>query len=235
MSASDRIAPPPWHSGYLLHRALSAQLRRQIDQRLAGREVDVIDVGCGSRPYEHLFSPYARRYVGVDVVAHPGADVVGRGEDLPIDDESFDCLLCSQVLEHSDDPSRVISEAWRVLRPGGLALMSTHGVIRYHATQDGSVDDYWRWTHAGLRRLMVTSGEWSSVDVYPNGGTWSALAFLGGRELEVVFGALGHSALARPLVLSLNVAGLRVDRAIRRRAGDTPPALAPNYLVSAVR
>jgi SAM-dependent methyltransferase len=235
VSAADRIAPPPWHSGYLLHRALSVQLRRQIEQRLAGREVDVVDVGCGSRPYERLFANHARRYVGVDVVSHAGVDVVGRGEALPLDDESFDCLLCSQVLEHSDEPGRVVSEARRVLRPGGLALLSTHGVIRYHATQDGSVEDYWRWTHAGLRRLMVTSAQWSSVDVYPNGGAWSALAFLGGRELEVSLGALGMKPVARALVLGLNVAGLNADRAVRRRLNGAPPALAPNYLVAAIR
>ena len=232
----SRTAVPPWRSSYVLHRALRVQLAGQIERRLGDRDgLDVVDVGCGTRPYEQLFAGRARRYVGVDLAPGEGVDVVGRGEDLPLADESFDCVLCSQVLEHSDEPNRVVAEASRVLRPGGLALLSTHGVIRYHATEDRSVDDYWRWTHAGLERLVRTAAPWSSVDVYPNGGTWSALGFLTGREIEASLAGLRVGALASPLVAMINLVTWNADRALRRRFANRPPDLAPNYLVAAVR
>jgi SAM-dependent methyltransferase len=47
-----------------------------------------------------------------------------------------------------------LAEAYRVLRPGGRMLLSTHGVFVYHPDPD----DYWRWTCAGLRRAVEQTG-----------------------------------------------------------------------------
>ena len=49
----------------------------------------------------------------------PAAFVVGRGEQLPMDDETFDAILSFDVLEHVQDPARVLGECQRVLKPGG--------------------------------------------------------------------------------------------------------------------
>jgi ubiquinone/menaquinone biosynthesis C-methylase UbiE len=92
----------------------------------------LLDVGCGAKPYMPLFAPYAAEYVGVDPVENPHADLVGSVEDLPVADESFDVLLCSQVLEHCDSPMRAVAELRRVAAPGGRVLVSTHGVMAYH-------------------------------------------------------------------------------------------------------
>jgi SAM-dependent methyltransferase len=58
------------------------------------------------------------------------------------------------VLEHVEAPSLYLSECWRVLRPGGRLLLSTHGVFMYHPDPD----DYWRWTCAGLQRVVRAAG-----------------------------------------------------------------------------
>ena len=86
----------------------------------------------------------------MDIVENPAAELRGSVEALPVEDASFDVVLCTQVLEHCDDPAQAVRELRRVTAPGGRVLASTHGVQVYHP----SPEDYWRWTHAGLRRLF---------------------------------------------------------------------------------
>src|SRR5581483_3713872 len=121
-----------------------------------------------------FFADVASDYVGVDVVDNPAADLRGSVEALPVEDASFDVVLCTQVLEHCDDPAQAVRELHRVTRPGGRVLASTHGVQVYHP----SPVDYWRWTHEGLRRLFATNARWSDLAVTPAAGTASALAML---------------------------------------------------------
>jgi SAM-dependent methyltransferase len=229
---ATRLSPSPWSANYLPLRALAAQLRARARSRLKGRSgLRVIDVGCGDRPYEEVLRPYAAEYVGVDLKSAPLVDVVASAERLPFGDAEFDCLLCNQVLEHAADPAAVLAEASRVLKPGGIALVSTHGVVNYHP----SPDDYWRWTHTGLARLLETTGQWSAIEVVPNGGTGSALTYLIGRQAEVLARKWRAVPAVRPFVLALNVAGWNVDRIYRRAYPHRPPDLSPNYLAVAVR
>ena len=109
----------------------------------------MLDVGCGDRPYAQLLSG-AAEVVGFDVPENPYADLHGAIEALPVDDASFDVVLCTQVLEHVDDPPLAVRELYRVTAPGGRVLASTHGVMAFHPNPD----DLWRWTHTGLERLF---------------------------------------------------------------------------------
>ena len=133
-------------------------------------------------PIESIFSEHIAEYVGMEEDPGPGVDVLGRAEDIPFENDRFDLVLCSQVLEHSDNPAQAVSEIGRVLRPGGVAFVSTHGVIGYHPHPD----DYWRWTHAGLEKLFRDEGHWARLDVFPNGGTASTLGSVFCRELYLL-------------------------------------------------
>ena len=78
-------------------------------------------------PYEQLLGG-ASRIVGFDVPGNAHADLHGSIDALPVEDASFDVVLCLQVLEHVPDPAAAVRELRRVVRPGGRVLASTHGV-----------------------------------------------------------------------------------------------------------
>ena len=226
-----RLNPAPWQATYLMLRPLAVQIAAAVRSRIDGRRVDVVDVGCGNRPYEPLFERVARSYVGIDLYPGEGIDLIGSAEALPVDAASFDVAICSQVLEHADDPQQVVAELSRVLRPGGIALASTHGTYRFHA----SPNDYWRWTHEGLRRLFEEHGMWSRIEVLPSGDIGSALAVVATGELVAIAEQYGVEPLSWPGVFALNLLGRNADRAIARvKPGRVPPLVA-NYLVIATR
>ncbi len=68
-----------------------------------------------------LIKPLARSYISADI-AKGRADKQVNIEEMQFDDQSFDVVLCSHVLEHVDD-SKALREIHRVLRPGGHALI----------------------------------------------------------------------------------------------------------------
>ncbi|MEA2192806.1 MAG: hypothetical protein QOI73_2927, partial [Solirubrobacteraceae bacterium] len=226
----SRLHPSPFRANYLHLRCLAAQINT-VSAGLQGRRLEIVDIGCGDRPYETLLRGVTARYVGVDWLERPNVDVVAPAEDLPFEDQSFDLLLSTQVLEHVDDPARVVAEAHRVLRPGGLALISTHGVIGYHPNPD----DYWRWTHAGLARLLQDHGGFGEVVVHHNAGTASAITYLVFRQLEILTSSLGVPLLVRPATFAANVVAWRADRLYAGKFPGRPPDLCVNYLAVAHR
>jgi len=225
---AERRDPRAGSSTYVIRSALSRWLRAQAAE-LEGRDrVRVLDVGCGPKPYYPFFAAVASSYVGVDVVDNPAAELKGPVEALPVEDASFDLVICTQVLEHCDDPAQAVRELRRVTAPGGRVLASTHGVQVYHP----SPVDYWRWTHAGLGKLFADNGAWSALSVEPAAGTASALAMLLSIYVEI---ALRRSPLARPPVWALNRAAEALERRVPRLREPLPGSLIPNlHVVAAV-
>ena len=73
-------------------------------------EFPVLDVGCGER---------ARADVNLDVRRTSACNLVASAENLPLRDSSVSLVLCSQVLEHLENPSMALREMKRVLLDGG--------------------------------------------------------------------------------------------------------------------
>ena len=63
-------------------------------------------------------------------------------------------VISAQVLEHVPDPAAYLAETKRLLRPGGWLILSTHGIWIYHPCPL----DLWRWTGAGLQRVLQVAG-----------------------------------------------------------------------------
>jgi SAM-dependent methyltransferase len=206
---------------WLRHEAAAAH-RRYGQYRL-------LDVGCGDKPYQPIFEPFARKYVGVDPVDNPRADIKGAVESLPIGDGEYDVVLCAQVLEHCDEPPQAVRELHRVTAPGGRVLASTHGVMVYHP----SPVDYWRWTHTGLERLFQGNGNWASVKVTPACGTTASLAMLVSIYLDLAFRRAHVGLLRKPVIAAINQLAEALDRRSSLLREPRPGTLHANYHVLA--
>jgi SAM-dependent methyltransferase len=93
---------------------------------MAGRTI--LEVGCGEGM---MFDGTGIEPVQMDVSTTRVARAAGKGRlllcadgyQLPFVPDSFDAVLLVAVLEHTREPWRLLAEAWRVLRPGGIAVI----------------------------------------------------------------------------------------------------------------
>ena len=141
----------------------------------------LLDVGCGDKPYEHLFRPYVTEYVGIEHEASFNAtnaskaarkpDLLYDGHRLPFEDKSFDTVLNVQVLEHTPHPAALVAEMARVLKDDGVLLLSAPFQFRLHEQPH----DYYRYTPHGLRTLCAAAGL-QVVEVHSQGSLWSVLS-----------------------------------------------------------
>ena len=209
--------------------AVRAPLARWLEHEGAGATGKrVLDVGCGVKPYFPYFAG-AAAYVGVDVVENPAADLLGPVEALPVEDASFDVVLCNQVLEHCDDPAQAVRELRRVTAPGGRVLASTHGVQVYHP----SPNDLWRWTHTGLERLFADHAEWDALEVRPGAGTTACLGMLLTHTIELLAGRAHARPAVRPLVWGVNRVAEAIDGRVTSLREPIPGTIFANYHVVA--
>jgi SAM-dependent methyltransferase len=144
----------PWHR-YAHHiRVLPARLEQLAGDLHTPAGGRVLDYGCADIPYRYFFGADVD-YVAADLEGNPDATLILKPDgSVPAEDESFDTVMSTQVLEHVSDPGLYLSESFRVLRPGGRMLLSTHGIFGYHPDPV----DYWRWTCAGLQHAVEQAG-----------------------------------------------------------------------------
>lgn len=122
--------------------------------QLSGR---LLDVGCGTKPYRSLITVDA--YIGLDIDCDTSrergmADYFYDGVSFPFSDETFDCILCNQVLEHVFTPNEFLGEIARVLMPGGKLLLTVPFVWDEHEQPN----DCARYTSFGLHALLERNG-----------------------------------------------------------------------------
>jgi len=198
----------PWHFQWHAIRFLN----RDMDDVLPTLRGRVLDLGCGLQPYRGLLDKSVQ-YVGVDIAAAPGVDVViEEGAGLPFPDTSFDGVLSTQVFEHVADLEQCVAEIRRVLKPGGTLVLSVPFIYQLH----GKPHDYRRLTEYGVVQML----RGFSVDtVRREGAVGSTLAvlFLGwvNAQLSVNTYVWAIKALLLPvwIVASLlvNMLGLLLD------------------------
>jgi len=135
---------------YQPHRIL---LHKQIKKYSYFIKGKVLDVGAGSYSrYIDVFN--CKEYIKMDIRPGKNVDIVGMAEDIPFESETFDSVICTQVLEHLAEPSKAISEIYRVLKKGGHCLLSAPQINELHEEPH----DYFRYTKFGLIEMFSKQG-----------------------------------------------------------------------------
>jgi len=113
----------------------------------------ILDVGCGSKPYRKYFD--ASEYIGLEIEGRNKlADRHYDGKEFPFKDGEFDSVLTSQVLEHVFNPEEFLLEVNRVLKDGGVLLLTVPFIWDEHEQPF----DYARYSSFGLRHLLESHG-----------------------------------------------------------------------------
>jgi SAM-dependent methyltransferase len=114
----------------------SAEVRAQLHQvHLIADDTRVLEVGSGAHGLIFYFG--ARNGVGVDPLAHhysslfpewqrKATTIAAFGEALPFPDDSFDVVLCDNVVDHAESPAKIVSEIVRVLAPSGVLYFTVN-------------------------------------------------------------------------------------------------------------
>ena len=131
----------------------------------------VIDVGAGSCPYRALFAHCEYRSQDFASLhsdqlrggAYGRIDYTSDAANIPVPDSSFDAVLCTEVLEHHEEPARLVSELARILKPGGRLLLSAplgSGIHQEPHHYYGGFTPYWYRTflpRAGLGDITISA------------------------------------------------------------------------------
>src|SRR5262245_63936790 len=134
------------------------QVVRTLETLASGARI--IDIGAGGR----RINPQVMTF---DMFPGPDVDFVGDIHCMPIENESFDCVICTGTLEHVRDPWQAVREIFGILKPGGFVHFDVPLLQGYHADPT----DYWRFTLDGLKLLCQCFQEIESgVHIGPSCG-----------------------------------------------------------------
>lgn len=123
-----------------------------------------------------------RDFTGTDFRAGPGVDRVEDLRALTLADDSVGTAICLETLEHCEDPLQACRELARVVRPGGVALVSTPLLLGIH----GYPNDFFRFTPEGMRAILAPFDHvWTAGLGDPAMPLWVFAVAANGRELSL--------------------------------------------------
>jgi len=151
---------------YVARRAIVLALLKRYPPAVPEGEPVILDVGCGTGATLQGLSHYG--YVmGLDSARYAlqccrkrghRALVQARGEALPIADESADVITALDLLEHVPDDAAALREFARVLKPGGVLIITVPACPFLWSEHDEALDHLRRYRAARLRRIIADSG-----------------------------------------------------------------------------
>jgi len=131
----------------------------------------ILNAGGGSRNLQEQLKKAT--IVSLDIKNPGDLGIVGDIHSIPFPDNSFEGVICTQVLEHVADPLKACSEMYRVLTGNGLILLTIPFVWKEHP----SPEDYWRFTRDGGKHLLSQAG-FVDIETHSNGGYFISLNYL---------------------------------------------------------
>ena len=200
---SERLRPQIWQWGYLVLKPILCNLKNFAERVQRENARKILDLGCGRKPYEEIFS-FCAKFVGFDIERNEKVDVVGVNWDLPFQDDEFDALISTQVLEHTARINETVAEITRVVKNNGLIFIS----VPFAFPEHGVPYDYFRFTKYGLREIFR---DFEVLEVIPSGGYISTLMRLWN---VFIFSFFKSNLIFAPIFLLNNLVGLLADKIV---------------------
>ena len=100
---------------------------------------------------------------------------------IQVADETYDCVILTQVLQYIDEPARAVAETHRILKPGGKLLLTVPGIT---PMDERVTADLWRFTQHSVRRLLEGCFPADQVSLQPCGNMLASVAMLMGLARE---------------------------------------------------
>jgi len=166
-----------------------------------------LDVGCGDKYYSDLFP----NCVTVDIDKQRKPDIVADVYNLPFANDEFEIILCLEVLEHLNNPTRAIFELKRVLKNGGKIILSTRFIMTLHDTPN----DFLRYTKYGLKELF---NDWHIEVLQAESGTMETVAVILQRLIFQI--KFKYNKLIKIFLLVLIKIFLFLNKFIKKEFGD---------------
>jgi SAM-dependent methyltransferase len=161
-----------WQGDYLVNRYLWRNIERAIREAKASLPIDspvVLDVGCGHKPYRDWFGPV--RYFAMDWAAKDSSpDFLGDACRIPIQTGTIDIVFSTQVIEHVPKPDQMLKEFKRVLKRGGILILT--GPMYWPLHEEPF--DFYRFTKYGFEQLL-SDNSFSRWEIREDGGDWAQL------------------------------------------------------------
>lgn len=130
---------------------------------------NLIDLGAGKLILRNFVLPIVSKYQSLDIKkTHPELDFVANIEKMPLKNNSFDSILCIQVLEHAPSFWLALDEIARILKKDGVLILSVPHLSYLH----GAPFDYYRFTKFALKKLL-SERKMKIIKIIPVGGFFS--------------------------------------------------------------
>jgi SAM-dependent methyltransferase len=143
--------------GAIIQDSLRKEFVTQTFSRF-GKRKRLLDLGCGDKPFLYIYKDYVETSVGIDVAqtihGTEKVDIIYDGKKIPFPDGEFDYVFSTEVMEHVPEPKDFLKEAYRVLKPGGVLIMTVPFMLPLHEEPY----DFYRYTKYGLKYLLDTAG-----------------------------------------------------------------------------
>jgi len=152
-------------------------LEKQIRKYATHIKGVVLDVGSGGfLRYRDLFN--FEKYVTLDINPEIKPDIVASADNIPLEKNSIDSIICTQVLGDTINPSAVIKEFNRILKVNGVVLLTESLLNELH----DEPNDFWRFTRFSLKYIFENNG-FEIIEIEQRGGFFTSRAQLKIRYL----------------------------------------------------
>jgi SAM-dependent methyltransferase len=213
----ERFRPPIFKPNASLRNRVENYLRRFVDlqvgtiwrdlkEELGGASGVLVDIGCGAQVFRSLLPPEVT-YLGIDredAREHFGYEIPGThyfsGQNWNIPVDYFDLALCTEVLEHVEDPLAFLRMAAACLKVGGKLVLTVPFAARWHFIPH----DYFRYTPSGLLLLLTASG-FDEVFITARGNPLTVACYKGMALIIMLFVPSSGGKVGRLLRLGAGI------------------------------